>query len=108
MRPRRRARRRPPAFALVAVPVLLLLAGSVLVRTPAGTVQDAVVTAAGASVCARTAGAVQPVCFDARHVEHLGLGGVRVGDCLRTTRTGTALVAEAFTRAVPADGCRAA
>ncbi|WP_369070052.1 hypothetical protein [Kineococcus terrestris] len=83
-------------FPRVAVPALLLLAGAVLLRTPAAHEVDGVVTSASAgAVCVEFA-AGAGTCFDTEHIAHLRLAGTTAGTCVRGTYAGSAVRAEAF------------
>lgn len=104
--------RRPLAVraAPAVVTPLILLAAAVALRNPTATVQDAVVVSVDRAVCLRPVGSAQQVCFDAEHVTHLSLSLLRVGQCVRTTRTEPAdaeIIAAAFTEitAAPTATC---
>ncbi|WP_328294468.1 hypothetical protein OG218_17315 [Kineococcus sp. NBC_00420] len=87
------------ALPVVVTAALLALALAVLLRQPTPSTAPGTVTrAARTEVCLRTAG--HDVCLDREHVDHLGLSGLRPGDCVAATWTGDLLVAESLVRVV--------
>ena len=87
------------ALPVVVTAALLALALAVLLHRPTPSTAPGTVTrAARTEVCLHTD--AHDVCLDREHVEHLGLSGLRPGDCVDATWTGDLVVAESLVRVV--------
>lgn len=88
----------PRPVALVVVVALAVVAGVLLLRpVDDGSTAATVTSVTPAQVCLAVDDGPADLCLDAVHVEHLGLGGLRRGQCLDLAHQGGVVVAESLT-----------